>query len=115
MATDHLMMTKEVIRAQIDVCGQSVSYVAANASGAVSDEVMWALNQATIALQEAYKKLGVKELEAEGGRISMHDIFPAGALAVLGALEGKSVEEMAQSILDEEDKLASKSNKREEE
>lgn len=45
----------------------------------------------------------------------MHDIFPAGVLAVLGALEGKTVEEMAQSILDEEEKLASKNDKREEE
>lgn len=32
----------------------------------------------------------------------MHDIFPAGALAVLGALEGKTAEEMAQSLLEEE-------------
>lgn len=30
------------------------------------------------------------------------DIFPMGALAVLGALEGKSAEEMAQSLLEEE-------------
>lgn len=66
MAIDDLMMTKEVIRAQIDVCGQSVSYVAANAKGAVSDEVMWALNQATIALQDAYRRLEEKKLEAEG-------------------------------------------------
>ena len=35
-----------------------------------------------------------------------YDIFPAGALAVLGALEGKTVEEMAQSLLEEEDKIA---------
>lgn len=63
MATDHLMMTKEVIRAQIDICGQSVSYVAANAKGAVSDEVMWALNQATIALQDAYRRLTEGEQE----------------------------------------------------
>lgn len=33
----------------------------------------------------------------------MHDIFPVGALAILGALEGKTVEEMAQSLLDEEE------------
>lgn len=33
------------------------------------------------------------------------DIFPMGALAVLGALEGKSAEEMAQSLLEEEYKL----------
>ena len=52
-----LMMTKEVIRAQIDVCGNAVSYIAGNANGAVSEDVMWALNQATIALQDAYKKL----------------------------------------------------------
>ena len=45
----------------------------------------------------------------------MHDIFPAGTLAVLGALEGKSAEEMVQSLLDEEEKLVSENNKREEE
>lgn len=56
-----LVMTKEVIRAQIDVCGQSVSYIAGNAHGAVSEDVMWALNQATIALQDAYKKLEEEE------------------------------------------------------
>lgn len=57
-----LCMTNEAIRAQIDVCGKSISYVAGNAKGAVSDEVMWALNQAIIALQDAYRKLeGEKE------------------------------------------------------
>lgn len=35
----------------------------------------------------------------------MADFFPMGALAVLGALEGKSAEEMAQSLLEEEYKL----------
>ncbi len=35
--------------------------------------------------------------------MSRHDIFPMGALAVLGALEGKTAEEMAQSLLDEEE------------
>ena len=49
-------MNKETIKAQIDVCGHSVAYVAKNASGVVSDDVMWALNQATIALQDAYRK-----------------------------------------------------------
>lgn len=33
------------------------------------------------------------------------DFFPMGALAVLGALEGKSAEEMAQSLLEQENKL----------
>lgn len=60
-----LVMTKEVIRAQIDVCGQSVSYIAGNAHGAVSEDVMWALNQAIIALQDASRKLEVKEIESE--------------------------------------------------
>lgn len=32
-----------------------------------------------------------------------YDIFPVSALAVLGALEGKTVEEMAQSLLEEEE------------
>lgn len=53
-----LVMTKEVIKGQIDVCGNSVAYVAKNATDIVGDEVMWALNQAIIALQDAYKKIG---------------------------------------------------------
>lgn len=56
-----LEMTNEVIKAQIDVCGITVSAVAKNCAGAVSNEVMWALNQATIALQDAYKKVGGEE------------------------------------------------------
>ena len=56
-----LRMNKETIKAQIDVCGHSVAYVAKNASGVVSDGAMWALNQATIALQDAYR-----ECEKEG-------------------------------------------------
>lgn len=60
-----LVMTNEVIRAQIDVCGQSVSYIAGNANGSVSEDVMWALNQAIIALQDASRKLETKELESE--------------------------------------------------
>ena len=38
------------------------------------------------------------------------DIFPMGALAVLGALEGKSAEEMAQSLLEEEKKMEEEKN-----
>lgn len=38
--------------------------------------------------------------------MSRHDIFPMGALAVLGALEGKTAEEMAQSLLDQEEEMA---------
>lgn len=38
------------------------------------------------------------------------DIFPMGALAVLGALEGKSAEEMAQSLLEEEYELKEAKN-----
>lgn len=55
--TCELKMTKEVIKAQIDVCGQSVAYVAKNVNGAVNDEVMWSLNQAIISLENAYKKI----------------------------------------------------------
>lgn len=47
--------------------------------------------------------------------MSTHDIFPVSALAVLGALEGKTVEEMAQSLLEEEEKLAADHAKEEEE
>lgn len=35
-----------------------------------------------------------------------YDIFPMGALSVLGALEGKTAEEMADSLLEEEEKMA---------
>ena len=38
------------------------------------------------------------------------DIFPMGALAVLGALEGKSAEEMAQSLLEKEYELKEVNN-----
>lgn len=38
--------------------------------------------------------------------MSRYDIFPMTALAVLGALEGKTPEEMAQSLLDQEEELA---------
>lgn len=38
--------------------------------------------------------------------MSRHDIFPISALAVLGALEGKTAEEMAQSLLEQEEALA---------
>lgn len=47
--------------------------------------------------------------------MSTHDIFPVSALAVLGTLEGKTVEEMAQSLLEEEEKLAADHAKEEEE
>ena len=47
--------------------------------------------------------------------MSRYDIFPISALAVLGALEGKTVEEMAQSLLEEEERLAIENAKKEEE
>ena len=47
--------------------------------------------------------------------MSRYDIFPISALAVLGALEGKTIEEMAQSLLEEEEKLAIENTKKEEE
>ena len=46
--------------------------------------------------------------------MSRYDIFPVSALAVLGALEGKTVEEMAQSLLEEEEKLSIEKTKKEE-
>lgn len=52
----ELIMDKQAIKAQIDVCGKAVSYVAENAHGAVGDEAMWALNQAIIALEDAYNR-----------------------------------------------------------
>lgn len=47
--------------------------------------------------------------------MSTYDIFPISALAVLGALEGKTVEEMAQSLLEEEKRLAIENAKKEKE
>lgn len=47
--------------------------------------------------------------------MSRYDIFPVSALAILGALEGKTIEEMAQSLLEEEEKLAIENAKKEEE
>ena len=47
--------------------------------------------------------------------MSRYDIFPVSALAVLGALEGKTIEEMAQSLLEEEERLAIEKAKKEEE
>ena len=38
--------------------------------------------------------------------MSSHEIFPMTALAVLGALEGKTAEEMAQSLLEQEEEMA---------
>lgn len=35
-----------------------------------------------------------------------YDVFPLQVLAALGALEGKSAVEMAQSLLDQEEELA---------
>lgn len=40
-----------------------------------------------------------------------YDIFPLEVLKVLGALEGKSAEEMAQSLLEEEDKEETRNKK----
>lgn len=47
--------------------------------------------------------------------MSTYDIFPISALTVLGALEGKTIEEMAQSLLEEEERLAIENAKKEEE
>lgn len=47
--------------------------------------------------------------------MSTYDIFPISALVVLGALEGKTVEEMAQSLLEEEERLAIENAKEEKE
>lgn len=47
--------------------------------------------------------------------MSRYDIFPVSALAILGALEGKTIEEMAQSLLEEEEKLSIENAKKEEE
>ena len=47
--------------------------------------------------------------------MSKYDIFPVSALAILGALEGKTIEEMAQSLLEEEEKLAIENAKKEKE
>lgn len=38
--------------------------------------------------------------------MSVHDIFPMNTLAILGALEGKTAIEMAESLLEEEEEMA---------
>ncbi len=40
--------------------------------------------------------------------MSRHDIFPMTALGILGALEGKTAEEMGQQLLEEEEEMAKK-------
>lgn len=40
-----------------------------------------------------------------------HDIFPMTALGILGALEGKTAEEMGQSLLEQEEEYAKESEK----
>ena len=57
----ELRMTSETVKAQIDVCGQSVAYIAHNARGVVSNDVMWSLNQAIISLEDAVKRCGEEE------------------------------------------------------
>ena len=47
--------------------------------------------------------------------MSRYDIFPVGAVAVRGVLEGKTFEEMTQLLLEEEEKLAIEKAKKEEE
>ena len=45
-----------------------------------------------------------------------HDIFPETALAILGALKGKTAEEMAQELLEEEGQaMKERSEEKEEE
>lgn len=56
-----LVMDKQAIKAQIDVCGKALSYVAENAHGAVGNEVMLSLNQAIIALEDAYNRCDKEE------------------------------------------------------
>lgn len=34
-----------------------------------------------------------------------HEIFPMGALQIFGALEGKSTEQVAQDLMDEEERI----------
>ena len=46
--------------------------------------------------------------------MNRYDIFPVSTLAVLGALEGKTIEEMAQSLLEEEERLVIENAKEEE-
>ena len=38
--------------------------------------------------------------------MSRYDIFPMGVLSVMGAIEGKTPEEMAQSLLEQEEQEA---------
>lgn len=40
--------------------------------------------------------------------MSSHDIFPMTALGILGALEGKTAEEIGQQLLEDEEEIARK-------
>jgi hypothetical protein len=53
-------MNKQAVKAQIDVCGKMVAYAAQNAASCVDKETMWALNQAIISLEDAYKRVNKK-------------------------------------------------------
>lgn len=57
----ELVMNKQAVKAQIDVCGKMVAYAAQNAASCVDKETMWALNQAIISLEDAYKRVSKKE------------------------------------------------------
>ena len=59
----------------------------------------------------AYDIIGEENIGGKSVKLS-HEIFPMGALAVLGALEGKTAEEMAQSLLEEEENLRKERNER---
>lgn len=45
--------------------------------------------------------------------MSRHEIFPMSVLSVLGALEGKTSEEMARSLLEQEEEMAKERSKNE--
>lgn len=53
-----LAMDNKILLARIDLLGMGVADTAKYAKG--DDDLVWTLNQATIALEEAYRKLADK-------------------------------------------------------
>lgn len=58
-----LTMDNKVLMSRIDLLGLGV---ADTAKYIQDDDIMWSMNQATIALQDAYRRLERKEEESNG-------------------------------------------------
>lgn len=64
----RLVMDNKILLARIDLLGMGVADTAKYARG--DNDLVWTLNQATVALEEAYRKLANKVKEDEYGEAS---------------------------------------------